>query len=63
MKRKQSEVEELPKPKKARGKMATTQITLTPQESRLRELLLDVARYIDESKEIKEKIELRFIFT
>lgn len=60
MKRKQSEVEELPKPKKARGKMATTQITLTPQESRLRELLLDVARYIDESKEIKEKIELRF---
>ncbi|CZT07407.1 related to tRNA nucleotidyltransferase [Rhynchosporium agropyri] len=40
--------------------MATTKITLTPREAQLRELLLDVARYIDESKEIKEKIELRF---
>lgn len=41
-------------------KMVTAKITLTPGESQLRNLLLDVARYIDESKEIKEKIELRF---
>lgn len=40
--------------------MATTKITLTPRESQLRDLLLDVARFIDESKEIKEKIELRW---
>lgn len=35
-------------------------ISLTPKESQLRQLLLDVARCIDESKEIKERIELRF---
>jgi tRNA nucleotidyltransferase (CCA-adding enzyme) len=46
--------------KRRRGKMATTKISLTPRESQLSELLLDVARYIDESKEIREKIELRF---
>lgn len=40
--------------------IATARITLTPQESKLRSLLLDVARYIDESKEIKEQLELRF---
>ncbi|PBP16827.1 poly A polymerase head domain-containing protein [Diplocarpon rosae] len=40
--------------------MATVKITLTQQETQLRNLLLDVARYINESKEIKEKIELRF---
>ncbi|KFY17568.1 hypothetical protein V492_00549 [Pseudogymnoascus sp. VKM F-4246] len=40
--------------------VATARITLTPQESKLRNLLLDVARYIDESKEIKERLELRF---
>lgn len=40
--------------------MATQKITLTARESQLRHLLLDVARYIDESKEIKENIELRF---
>jgi len=40
--------------------MTTTKITLTPRENQLRDLLLDVARYIDESKEIKEKLELRF---
>lgn len=40
--------------------MATTQIQLTPRENQLRQLLLDVARYIDESKEIQEKLELRF---
>ena len=40
--------------------MTTTHIQLTPRENQLRQLLLDVARYIDESKEIKEKIELRF---
>jgi tRNA nucleotidyltransferase (CCA-adding enzyme) len=43
-----------------KSKMATGKILLTPRESQLRTLLLDVARYIDESKEIKEKIELRF---
>ncbi|CZR63291.1 related to tRNA nucleotidyltransferase [Phialocephala subalpina] len=42
------------------SKMATTKITLTPRESQLRDLLLDVAHFIDESKEIKEKIELRW---
>ncbi|KFY88970.1 hypothetical protein V500_06019 [Pseudogymnoascus sp. VKM F-4518 (FW-2643)] len=40
--------------------VATARITLTPQESKLRNLLLDVARHIDESKEIKERLELRF---
>ncbi len=60
MKRRQSIVVEIPLPKRPRGRMATKKITLTPRESQLRELLLDVARYIDESKEIKEKIELRF---
>jgi tRNA nucleotidyltransferase (CCA-adding enzyme) len=40
--------------------LATTDITLTPKEAQLRNLLLDVARYIDESKEIKECLELRF---
>jgi tRNA nucleotidyltransferase (CCA-adding enzyme) len=35
-------------------------ITLTPRETRLRDLLLDVARYIDESKVVKERLELRF---
>lgn len=40
--------------------VATARITLTPQEHKLRNLLLDVARYIDESKEIKEQLELRF---
>ncbi|PQE16298.1 hypothetical protein CJF32_00006164 [Rutstroemia sp. NJR-2017a WRK4] len=40
--------------------MVTTTIELTPRESQLRNLLLDVAHYIDESREIKEKIELRW---
>jgi tRNA nucleotidyltransferase (CCA-adding enzyme) len=40
--------------------METAKIELTAKESQLRNLLLDVARYIDESKEIKDKIELRF---
>jgi tRNA nucleotidyltransferase (CCA-adding enzyme) len=35
-------------------------ITLTPREMQLRDLLLDVARYIDESKVVKEQLELRF---
>jgi tRNA nucleotidyltransferase (CCA-adding enzyme) len=59
MKRKH-EGEEIPFSKRLRGKMVTTTIELTPRESQLRNLLLDVARYIDESKEIKEKIELRW---
>ena len=40
--------------------MATRKIDLTPKEKQLRLILLDVARYSDESKEIKEKLELRF---
>jgi tRNA nucleotidyltransferase (CCA-adding enzyme) len=71
MKRKQSLVEDSPKPKRPReneviehktskSQMTTTKITLTLRESQLRNLLLDVARFIDESKEIKEKIELRW---
>ncbi len=60
MKRKYSSSSDLPRLKKPRGIMATTKIRLTERESQLRELLLDVARFIDESKEIKEKIELRF---
>jgi tRNA nucleotidyltransferase (CCA-adding enzyme) len=39
---------------------AITEIKLTQRESQLRGLLLDVARFIDESKEIKERLELRF---
>ena len=46
--------------RKTPRKMATTHIQLTPRENQLRQLLLDVARYIDESKDIKEKLELRF---
>ncbi|KAJ5042351.1 uncharacterized protein L3040_004902 [Drepanopeziza brunnea f. sp. 'multigermtubi'] len=60
MKRKEAAGEEIRPAKKLRGNMATRKINLTPRESQLRELLLDVARYIDESKQIKEKIELRF---
>src|SRR6266536_203430 len=60
MKRKHQELEDFSLRKRTRGKMATTRITLTPRENQLRDLLLDVARYIDESKEIKEKLELRF---
>jgi tRNA nucleotidyltransferase (CCA-adding enzyme) len=47
-------------PSAKKPKMSVGKITLTPRESQLRNLLLDVARYIDESKEIKEKIDLRF---
>lgn len=60
MKRKQPESEDSPRPKRPRGKMETTKISLTFRESQLRNLLLDVAHYIDESKEIKENIALRF---
>lgn len=42
------------------AKMVTTTIELTPRESQLRSLLLDVANYINESKEIDKKIELRW---
>lgn len=70
MKRRQSLVQDSPKTKRLRDSLAkprttkthmtTTKITLTPRESQLRSLLLDVARFIDESKAIKEKIELRW---
>jgi tRNA nucleotidyltransferase (CCA-adding enzyme) len=39
---------------------AAREIWLTQKETQLRDLLVDVARYIDESKEIKAKLELRF---
>lgn len=40
--------------------VSTARIELTPQEAKLRNLLLDVAHHIDESKQLKEKLELRF---
>lgn len=40
--------------------LSTAVISLTPQEAKLRNLLLDVAHHIDESKDLKEKLELRF---
>lgn len=43
-----------------RPKMSTATISLTPTERQLVALLLAVAHHIDESSEIKEKIELRF---
>lgn len=59
MKRKQSASDQQPRPSKLR-KMAVATINLTPHENKLRQLLLDVAQYVDESKEVKEKLELRF---
>ncbi|KAG9234058.1 hypothetical protein BJ875DRAFT_462667 [Amylocarpus encephaloides] len=46
--------------KRLRRTMATRKIELTAQEQRLRGLLLDVAQFIDEAIDIKEKIELRW---
>jgi tRNA nucleotidyltransferase (CCA-adding enzyme) len=61
MKRAHSTFNELPQSRVKRKMSAPKgKIQLTPRENQLRELLLDVARYIDESKEIKEKLELRF---
>jgi tRNA nucleotidyltransferase (CCA-adding enzyme) len=62
MKRKELEFEstDLPRSKKIKAPMTTQSIPLTPQEQRLRKLLLDVAGFIDEAKQIEEKIELRF---
>src|SRR4051812_21488395 len=60
MKRKLSSSPQPQSPLHKKQKMATAKITLTESESQLRNLLLDVARYIDESKGIKETIELRF---
>ncbi|KAI9649857.1 CCA tRNA nucleotidyltransferase, mitochondrial [Ciborinia camelliae] len=61
MKRKHDEEEEISFAKRLRGKiMASTTISLTPRESQLRNLLLDVASYINETKEIGEKVELRW---
>ncbi|RAL65761.1 hypothetical protein DID88_005426 [Monilinia fructigena] len=60
MKRKYDE-EELSFAKRLRETiMVTTNITLTPRESQLRKLLLDVANYINESKEIEEEVKLRW---
>ena len=60
MKRKESDTVDIPQVKRPRRTMETQNIQLTPRESQLRNLLLDAARYIDESKEIKDKIELRW---
>ncbi|QSZ28759.1 hypothetical protein DSL72_003264 [Monilinia vaccinii-corymbosi] len=61
MKRKYDEEEERSFTKRLRETvMATTTIALTPRESQLRKLLLDVANYINESKEIEEKVKLRW---
>jgi tRNA nucleotidyltransferase (CCA-adding enzyme) len=38
----------------------TAEVTLSLKERQLRNLLLDVAQYIDESKKIQERLELRF---
>jgi len=61
MKRKyNNDTEEVLRSKRSKSEMATAKISLTPRESQLRNLLLDVARCIDESKETKENLELRF---
>lgn len=60
MKRKSTEFSSPTFTKRSKTTMATRQIDLTPKENQLRLVLLDVARHIDESKEIKEKLELRF---
>jgi tRNA nucleotidyltransferase (CCA-adding enzyme) len=60
MKRKEADFVESPQSKRRKRKMETQRVELTPRESQLRNLLLDAARYIDESKEIKDKIELRW---
>lgn len=46
--------------KRTKFTMATRKIELTSKENQLRLVLLDVARYVDESKELKAKLELRF---
>ena len=46
--------------KRSKITMETQKIQLTAREGQLRNLLLDAARYIDESKVIKERIELRW---
>ncbi|EPE35760.1 Poly A polymerase C-terminal region-like protein [Glarea lozoyensis ATCC 20868] len=62
MKRKSAQAEpSIPStPKRRKIQMATRKISLTAQEQRLRDLLLDVARFIDEAKQLQEKIELRW---
>ena len=60
MKRKEADSVDSPQSKRRKRKMETQVVKLTPRESQLRNLLLDAARYIDESKEIKDKIELRW---
>ncbi|KAF7903662.1 uncharacterized protein EAF01_006711 [Botrytis porri] len=60
MKRKHNE-EEISFAKRLRGTtMATTTVTLTPRESQLRNLLLDVANFVNGSKYIEQKVELRW---
>ncbi len=39
---------------------ATTTIPLTPKEEQLKELLLDVARYVDQSQQVAEPVVLRW---
>ncbi|ATZ55574.1 Bccca1 [Botrytis cinerea B05.10] len=60
MKRKHNE-EEISFAKRLRGTtMATATVVLTPRESQLRNLLLDVANFVNESKDIEKKVELRW---
>jgi tRNA nucleotidyltransferase (CCA-adding enzyme) len=58
MKRKRSNSSEAQTSK--RPNMVTAPIALTSREAQLRDLLLDVASYINKSNDIKEPIELRF---
>ncbi|TGO15034.1 hypothetical protein BTUL_0045g00440 [Botrytis tulipae] len=60
MKRKHNE-EEISFAKRLRGTtMATATVTLTPRESQLRNLLLDVANFVNGSKDVEKKVELRW---
>ena len=51
--------EDVKSPRK-RNKMVSKKIELSAQERQLTDLLLGVANYIDESKEVNEKTEIRF---
>lgn len=60
MKRVLSDLPESTRAKRAKRTMTTTTIELTARELQLREFLLDVAKHIEESTELKTKVELRW---
>jgi tRNA nucleotidyltransferase (CCA-adding enzyme) len=60
MKRLLSDIPESTRAKRVKRNMTTTTIELTARERQLREVLLAVAKHIEESQELKEKIELRW---